>query len=152
MSIKDALLRTGGAAALGNGRAQPWIRKAAGFGLNFLLGFTMSFARVFNTCAPFGLGMVARAGGGGAGAFCLAGAVLGYVVSGGLDWGIRYVAAAVLVYTASFAFQTLPVYDSLWFMPLVTAGVATVTGLLASFEAPGNMPGAVLLLTEVSPR
>lgn len=150
MSIKDGLLRTGGEAVLRAGRAGPWLRKAAGFGLNFLLGFTMAFARVFNTCAPFGLGMVARAGGGGAGACCLAGTVLGYVVSGGLDWGIRYVAAAVLIYTASFVFQTLPVYDSLWFMPLITSGVATVTGLLASFDGPGNMPAVVLLLTEVA--
>ena len=149
MSIKEGLLRTGGEAVLRASRARPWLKKAAGLGVNFLLGFSMAFVRVFNTCAPFGLGMVARAGGGAAGASCMVGAVLGYVVSGGLDWGIRYVAAAVLVYTASFAFQTLPVYDSAWFMPLITAAVAAVTGLLASFELPG-IPMAVLLLTEVT--
>ncbi|MGI6029786.1 MAG: SpoIIE family protein phosphatase [Candidatus Heteroscillospira sp.] len=149
MSIKDGLLRAGGEAVLRAGTARPWLKQAAGLGLNFLLGFAMAFVRVLGSCAPFGLGMVARAGGGVAGAGCLMGAVLGYVVSGGLDWSIHYVAAAVLIYTASFVFQTLPVYDSPWFMPLITAGVAAATGILAAFEIPGSVPAAVMLLTEV---
>lgn len=150
MSIKENLLRVGqnviGGGALG---AKPWAKKAAGMALNLLLGFSMSFARIFAVCSPFGLGMVARAGGGAAGAFCLLGASLGYIVSGGFDWGIRYVAAAVLIYTASFVFQTLPVYDTQWFMPLVASGVTVLTGLISSFDSASGIPAAVMLLTEV---
>ena len=149
MSIKEGLLRAGGEGLLRGKKLQPTMKKAAGLGLNFLLGFAMSFARVFGSSAPFGLGMVARSGGGAAGALSLAGAVLGYTVSGGLDWAMRYVAAAVLIYTASFVFQTLPVFDKLWFMPLVTAGASAMTGLLAALDAPGDMPAAVMLAAEV---
>lgn len=150
MSMKGNLLRleqgeTGGKSL----RIRPFMKQIAGYGLNFLLGFGLSFARVFSVCGPFGLSMVARAGGGTAGAFCLAGTILGYVVSGGIDWAIRYIAASVLIYTASFAFQNIAIYDSAWFMPLMTAAITLVTGMLSAFDMQGNMPSSVLLLTEV---
>jgi hypothetical protein len=47
--------------------AKPWLRRISACALQFLLGFIMSFARVFGTLSPFGLGMLARAGGGAAG-------------------------------------------------------------------------------------
>ena len=77
MSMMRDLLRVRRDVFGGDAVSRPWMKRAAGLGLNFLLGFSMPFARVFTSCAPFGLGMVARAGGGGAGALCLAGAVLG---------------------------------------------------------------------------
>ncbi len=131
----------------GESSARLWMRRAAGLGVNFLLGFAMPFARVFGVCAPFGLGMVARSGGGGAGALCLAGAALGYIVSGGFDWGIRYVAAAVLIYTASFVFQGITASGAWWFMPLITTAVTAVTGLLAVFEQ-SDLPAHVRLVAE----
>ncbi len=150
MSMRENLIRAkrgmSGGDALSKGSL---MKKTAGFALNFLLGFAMSFARVFSTSSPFGLAMVARAGGGGAGAFCLLGTVLGYVVSGGFDWGIRYIAAAVLVYTASFVFHSLAIYSSSWFMPVMVGGITAITGLLEGFETTGSMPYSVLLVTEI---
>lgn len=150
MSIKGNLLRAGQGVTGGKSlKSRPWAKQVAGLGLNFLLGFSTSFARVFSVSAPFGVAMVARSGGGSAGASCLIGSVLGYIVSGGFDWGIRYVAAAVLVYTASFVFQSIAVYDNQWFMPLMTAGICLITGLLSNFSTLGYMPTAVLLVTEM---
>ncbi len=150
MSIRENFIRARRGVSGGDTLKRNSItKKIAGLALNFLLGFAMSFARVFSTSSPFGLGMVARAGGGGAGAFCLLGTALGYVISGGFDWGIRYVAAAVLVYTASFVFHSLPIYNSSWFMPVMVGGITAITGLLGSFETSGAMPFAVLIITEI---
>ncbi len=105
----------------------------ARWGIYFLLGFTMACARVLSTGGPFGMALVACAGPGLTGVFALLGASLGYLVGGGLDWGIRYIAGAVLVYTAAYLFHELPVYRNALFMPAVTALAMAVTGLLGSF-------------------
>ena len=66
---------------------------AARSGLYLLMGAVMACARVQRSGAPFGMAMVACSGAGVSGVFALAGAALGYLVSGGLEWGIRYIAA-----------------------------------------------------------
>ena len=71
---------------------------AARYGIFLALGFIMSSARVLADKAPFGVAMVASAGSGLTGVAALLGASLGYLLGGGLEWGIRYIAAAVLVY------------------------------------------------------
>ena len=90
-------------------------------GLYMLMGLTMSWARVMDGGAPFGMAMVACSGPGVSGVFALCGASLGYLFSGGLDWGIRYIAASVLVYTVSFVFHELDMYKSVYFMPSASA-------------------------------
>ena len=72
---------------------------AARCGIYMLLGGVMSCSRVLGDGAPFGMAMVACSGPGISGVFALTGAALGYLLGGGLEWGIRYIAAAVLVYT-----------------------------------------------------
>ena len=68
-------------------------------------GFVLGTARVLGTAGPFGIAIVAAAGAGVNGVCCLLGAALGYIVSGGLSWGIRYLAAIVIVFTVEFSFQ-----------------------------------------------
>lgn len=101
-----------------------------------LLGFVMACSRVLENGAPLGMAMVACSGAGVTGVFSLAGAALGYLISGGIDWGIRYIAAAVLVYTISFVFHELSLYRSPYFMPSAAALVMALTGILGSFSAP----------------
>ena len=96
-------------------RRQHWI--LARWGVFFLLGFTMACARVLETGGPFGMALVAAAGPGGAGVAALLGAALGYLVTGGLDWSLRYMAACVLVYTVSYVFQDQPLARERLFMP-----------------------------------
>lgn len=109
-------------------------KKAAGAILYFGLGFVMSGAKMIGDTAPFGAAMVAAAGPGMGGLAALLGACLGYVFSGGLDWGIKYVACSVLVYTASFVFQELTLYRKKAFMPIVTSCIAFVTAVLGSIS------------------
>ncbi len=120
-------------AAIGGGRQGRQNLTASRWGIYFLLGFTLAWARVLETGGPFGMAMVACAGPGAEGVCALLGAALGYLVSGGLDWGVRYLAASVLVFTIAYIVHELPVYRQSLFMPLATALVMAMTGFLGSF-------------------
>lgn len=125
-------------------------KKAAGAILYFCLGLAMSGAKMIGDTAPFGAAMVAAAGPGIGGLAALLGACMGYVFSGGLDWGIKYVACSVLVYTASFVFQELTLYRRKAFMPIVTACIAFVTAVLGSISiSRETIPLAARLFLEV---
>lgn len=126
----------------------PKLTMALGYGLSLALGFVMASARVMGACGPFGIGMVA-AGTGPGGVFCLVGASLGYIITGGFDWGIRYVASCMLVFTAGFVLKDFKITRTMWFMPMVAATLTVVTSFLNSFEAGSEIPAVVLMLTEV---
>ena len=124
---------------------------AARCGLYLLMGAVMACARVQRSGAPFGMAMVACSGPGISGVFALTGAALGYLISGGLEWGIRYIAASVLVYTTAFVFHELPAYKSVWFMPPAAGLVMTVTGILGGVSASAEaLPAAAELFLEVT--
>ena len=120
-------------------------------GLYMLMGLTMSWARVMGGGAPFGMAMVACSGAGITGVFSLCGASIGYLLSGGLEWGIRYIAAAVLIYTVAFVFHELDMYKSVYFMPSASALVMGLTGFLGSFSLDAtSVPLAAELFLEVT--
>ena len=111
---------------------------AARCGIFLTLGLIMSSARILEGRAPFGVAMVACAGSGLAGVSSLLGAALGYLLGGSLDWGIRYLAAAVLVYTMAFVFHELRISRAELFMPTAAGLVMLLTGLLGSFYVPAS--------------
>ena len=88
---------------------------AARCGLYLLMGTVMACARVLGNGAPFGMALVACSGAGISGVFSLLGACCGYLFSGGLEWGVRYIAASVLVYTVAFVFHELSIYKNEFF-------------------------------------
>ena len=102
--------------------------------LYLILGFIMACGRVLGQGAPLGMALVAASPPSLTGVFALVGASLGYLAGGGLEWGIRYIAAAVLMYTIAFIFQELSVYKQSFFMPCCTAFVMAMTGALGSFS------------------
>ena len=114
--------------------------------LYLLLGMSLACARVFHNGAPFGMAMVACAGAGISGVFALIGASLGYLIGGGIEWGVRYIAASVLVYTIAFVFHELEVYRGAWFMPAAAGLVMGLTGWLGSFSVEG---GTIPLVAEL---
>ncbi len=98
--------------------------------IRFLLGAMLSGAEIFGGCAPFGLAMVGASGSGLDGFFALLGACFGYLSFQGFTQGLRYVAAAILIFSVSFAFYDVKVYRSAWFMPAVSAAMNFVTGFV----------------------
>ena len=136
------------AAALNRGWQTPTLAR---WGLYFLLGFTTACARVLGTGGPFGMALVAASGPGGAGISALLGAALGYLVNGGLDWSLRYIAASVLVFTVAYLFQEQPVSLQALFMPAAAGIVMAMTGFLGSFAyGPSPRPLWAELLLEGS--
>ena len=129
-------------------RSSPEVKTAAWALLYFIGGFIMSAARILEIGAPFGVAAVAAAGGGINGAACLAGAALGYIATGGIAWGIHYVAACVIAYTACFAFQDTKVSRRAAFAPVTAAIVIAATGFLAGFAdiVEGKNAAALLAL------
>lgn len=118
-------------------------------GAQFLIGFLMSAGRFSGTMAPFGVAAVAQAGTGLNGLATLAGACLGYLATGGLDWGIRYAAACVLAFTLSFIIGDSRGSASPWMMPVSAFAVTAATGALGRLAGGlGNAEVAAEVLVE----
>ncbi len=130
-------------------RDRPKIRQAAGYVLNFVLGFAMSCSVVMTNLAPFGIGIVGRAGAEANGIFCFLGACLAYIFVGGFDWGIKYVATITLVFTISFVFRETKLIKKGWFMPLMVSVLTAITSFLNTFEFIDSFPDAVSVFSEV---
>lgn len=99
-------------------------------GIHFLAGFLLSAGRMSSSLAPFGIAAVAAAPRGLAGCGALAGACLGYLVTGELEWGIRYAAACVVAFTVLFIFQDTRFAASAWARPATAFLVSAATGCL----------------------
>ena len=127
------------------GKADRRFFTAAHCCIYFTLGFVMACARVLEDGAPFGMALAAAAGPGISGVSALLGAVLGYL-GGGLEWGVRYVAASVLVYTVAFVFHELPVYRRPFFMPAVAGLVMAVTAWLGGYAQAKDLLGLLSAL------
>lgn len=129
--------------------SRPRVKSAAGYLLNFALGFMMSTARVMTTLAPFGIAAVGRAKADGGGIACLLGACTGYFLVGGFDFGIRYAATVFLVFTVIFVCRETKIISRAWFMPAVVALVTGITSFLNSFELISSFPAAASVFSEV---
>lgn len=114
---------------------------------HFLGGFLMSAGQLMGKLAPFGVAAVAAVPGGLNGASTLAGAALGYLVTGPLEWGIRYAAGCVVVFTLLFIFQDAKWSRLPWAAPLTAGLVMAATGLLgcaaAGLSLLDELPGIV---------
>ncbi len=130
-------------------RRQPALRELLEAGGCFLLGAATAAGRLFSTAGPFGMAAAAAAGWGLRGFACLMGTTLGYLLSGGLFPGIRYVAACFLVFTLGFVTQGLPMRRQRWFMPMVTAACAGLTGALYGRGDVGGLPASMRVFLEV---
>ena len=130
----------------GSGKIDRRFFTAAHCGIYFTLGLALACARVLDNCAPFGMALVAAAGPGLSGVSALLGASLGYLGASGLEWGIRYVAASVLVYTVAFVFHELSVYRARLFMPSVAGCVMAAASWLGSAALTQDLYGLLAAL------
>ncbi|MBR0353700.1 MAG: SpoIIE family protein phosphatase [Oscillospiraceae bacterium] len=125
-------------------------RTALRCAISAAFSFVLALVRIADGSAPFGVAFAAAAGTGLSGAAALLGAAAGYLFGGGLGWGIRYVAAAALCYTAGYIFQEFSFSRSPLFMPFAAAILTALTAFLGSFSlsaARGADVSALLLET-----
>lgn len=104
--------------------------------IRFLLAATLAGGQVLSGASPFGLALVGASGAGSGGFAALLGAVSGYLLSLGLEDGLRYAAGSILVFSASFAFFDLGIYQKSGFMPLVAGGINAVTAFVTLSAQP----------------
>lgn len=108
----------------------PALVRLSGGAVRFLLGAVLAGVELPGGGSPFGTAFVGASGSGADGACALLGAVFGTLCFRGFSAGLRDMAAAVLVFSAAFAFFDLSVYQKVWFMPAVTAAAVGVTGFV----------------------
>lgn len=118
--------------------------------IRFFLAAALAGGEVLGGASPFGLALVGASGAGSEGLAALLGAVLGYLLSLGLEEGLRYAACSVLVFSVSFAFFDLAVYQRSFFMPLVAALLNAVTGLVTLTREPWTAQGAAYFAGELA--
>lgn len=127
----------------------PRIKSVGGYLLNFVLGFAMSGSIIMTNLAPFGIGIVGRARAGWGGICCLFGASIGYILIGGFDWGIKYIATITLIFTVSFVFRDTRIINKAWFMPAVVSLITLMTSFLNTYEFLDSFPSVVSVFTEL---
>lgn len=101
----------------------------------FLAGFLLSAGQLMDRLAPFGVAAVAAAPSGLSRAAALTGAALGYLVTGQLEWGIRYAAGCVVTFTLLFIFQDAKWTRLPWAAPLIAGVIMAATGVLGCAAA-----------------
>lgn len=115
-----------------------------------LMAFVLALVRAGGG-APFAIALTAAAGTDWTGIGALLGAALGYLVGGGLGWGIRYLAACVLLFTVRTVFQAFEFGRRPLFMPFAALCVTALTAFLANFSLSlGTAPDSAKLLLESS--
>lgn len=119
-------IRDAGRSALG----RPALMRCAEWLIRALLGAILAGGRVLGGASPFGVALVGACGPGWEGFAALLGSVFGYLVSRGLEEGLRYAAGSALVFSVSFAFYDLKLYRRQWFMPLTAALLNGITGVV----------------------
>ena len=142
-AIKDAITKSTAE------RTSPEVISAAYAVVYLIGGVLLASARLLGAAGPFGMAAVAASGAGLNGVAALIGAAIGYIISCGLAGSIRYLAAIVLVYTISFAFQDTKFASKSVFAPATAAVSALSTGILSSFTSVFTQaPAAAVVLIE----
>ena len=117
--------------------------------IHFLLGAMLSGAEIFGGYAPFGLALVGASGSGLDGLAALLGACLGYLSFQGFTDGLRYIAAAILIFSVSFAFYDIKLCRKSWFMPICAAVLDALTGFVYLSKRGWLTADSIFFLTEL---
>lgn len=147
MAVKTERLRAadGMRAALA---AKPALGRALRYLSSFLLGTALGAARLFSGCGPFGVALIGAVGTELEGLLCLMGTLAGYLISGGLVGGVRFIAAMFLLFTLKLICRDVPWAGNRWFMPLCAMLFTCATGVFYAAGDNGYVPYALRLVAE----
>jgi stage II sporulation protein E len=129
--------------------AKPALSKAAILLARFVLGFCFSQAVIFEKYAPFGLGFAAAGSSASAGFPGFLGALVGYFFApDGVD-GLKYIAAAVLIFAALLIFRDTRAFKSQFFMPACAAAAACCVNVVFLAESGFPVSETILYSAEI---
>ena len=98
--------------------------------IRFLLAAILSGSQIFGGYAPFALGFVAAAGAGMEGLSALLGLLVGTMLFMPFTEAMKYISAAVLIFSVSVAFYDTRFYQRTSFLPLTTAACTAAVGFV----------------------
>lgn len=131
------------------GLSVPFAMKLSDCLVRFLLGAVLAGAEISGGRALFGLAFVGVCRPGMEGLAALLGTAVGYLSFRGFVGGLRYIAAAMMVYAVALAMGEFNLYRRVWFMPAVAAVLNGLVGFVYQ-SAAGWTGGAVVgYITEV---
>ncbi len=108
----------------------------------------LSRARIFSDFAPFGIGFVAAAPAGWAGAVTLAAAVIGCFSFGDIFWSIKYIAIFLVIRVSLRIFKGTPMGRMELFPPALTFFVSLCIGSVYAFGTGWSLVPTVLFVVE----
>jgi len=133
----------------GRGLSVPMAMRLSDWAVRFLLSAVLAGAELMGGHAPFALALVGVCRPGAEGFAALLGAALGYLSFRGLIAGLRYIAAAMMVYAVTLALGEFELYRRPWFMPGVAAVINGVVGFVYQSAAGWGRGDWVGFATEV---
>lgn len=117
------------------------------FAVRFLLAAILAGSQIFGGYAPFALGFVAAAGSGMEGLCALLGLMTGALLFMPFLSAMKYIAAAILIFSVSVAFYDTKLYRKNAFLPLITAACTAAVGFVyLSRSGLFSLDGAYYLL------
>ncbi len=134
----------------GRGLSVPMAMRLSDWAVRFLLSAVLAGAELMGGHAPFALALVGVCRPGAEGFAALLGAALGYLSFRGLIAGLRYIAAAMMVYAVSLALAEFELYHRPWFMPAVCAALNGMVGFVYQSAAGWGKGSMVGFVTEVA--
>ncbi len=134
----------------GRGLSVSMVMRLSDWAVRFLLAAVLAGAELMGGHALFALALVAVCRPGAEGLAALLGAVLGYLSFRGVVEGLRYIAAAMMVYAVALAMGEFQLYRRAWFMPAVAAGVNGMVGFVYQSAAGWGRGSVVGFVTEVA--
>ena len=127
---------------------QPQLALVLSWVLNFVLGAVLAAVPLSGACGPFGIAAAAQAGAELGGLLCALGASCGYLAVFGLQTGIQYVAAVILVFTAGYALRETKLRRMAFFMPALAGGFTLLTCFLGYYTAGAGENPVLPLVTQ----
>lgn len=126
------------------------LRQGMESGVRLLISAVVSSVSVLGGQAPFGVAMAAASGPGLCGVAAVLGACFGYLCQMELSQGMRYSAAAILVFAVAFAFYDVKRLQEGWIMPAVGAAMIGFTGMVTRSGLSWNGQAEVAFCGEIA--
>jgi stage II sporulation protein E len=124
------------------------VQLAAG-ALHLIMGFVFARAGVFGGYRPFGVGLIAAAGGGLNGVLVLAGIVFGHVTGDAFAWAMKYIGIGAMVFAANSILGESELGKNKWFPALIAATFTAGIGFVFLSDGGWNYRSVIMESGEV---
>ena len=98
--------------------------------------------------SPFAAGFTAAAGTASGSIASLAGAVIGYLLSGSFYWALNYLCITVIICVTTVVFQNTQLIRTGWFMPVAASFITFCIGIAVTAREGWALSAAAIMLTD----